>query len=181
MFGYPPPPLQTPKYFRSKLGSRFRTGRPPRASFHLTHDFAIVSRYFGCMLAPARANCYVRDICHFCLFHYPRNRSIVLLPWKLHALFSLTYCERVIIQVGLLCYDTSAGEPGALAACASTCTTALQPPYQEDSAQVVVARWQKKKRRWLSVFTKQLYLLWCLLQKAAQPFTKVKGKQDITG
>ena len=80
----------------------------------------------------------------------------------------------------LLC-DAHAGEPGVvmlvhlLAQGRCNCRTRKTVP------QTVVASKQNRKPRGLSVFTKQLYMLWSVLHKSARPTSKVSRKDTLTG
>ena len=77
--------------------------------------------------------------------------------------------------------DAHAGEPGVLMLVHLLAQVRCNRRTRKTVPQIVVASKQNRKPRWLSVFTKQLYMLWSVLHKAARPTSKVSRKDTLTG
>ena len=77
--------------------------------------------------------------------------------------------------------DAHAGEPGVLMSVRLLAQDRCNRRTRKTIPQIVVASKQNRKPRWLSVFTKQLYMLWSVLHKAARPTSKVSRKDTLTG
>ena len=77
--------------------------------------------------------------------------------------------------------DAHAGEPGVLMLVHLLAQVRCNRRTRKTVPQIVVASKQNRKPRWLSVFMKQLYMLWSVLHKAARPTSKVSRKETLTG